>query len=236
MSRSSRRRDAAVGRGRRRGAWALFVAGVAYVSVLAFLRSAAAPASRLPAFVLPPPEPWDPSRLRAHALDAARRGAAAPRATGGPGQTPGGSDFVDMSPRGAVDLEGAAGALSRVEVEEQANSLWEEASTRQATLALEWWNRVQNLDEDELAMRREEREAREAEEAAAKEELEAQEAEAEAEAKEEAAWLAEERMRREQEEAEAACRRSHEEELEARATCVHCAPIIPAARFLDCCG
>jgi CRP-like cAMP-binding protein len=27
-----------------------------------------------------------------------------------------------------------------------------------------------------------------------------------------------------------------EEELEARATCVHRAPIIPAARFLDCCG
>ena len=84
MRRSSRRRDAAVGRGRRRGAWALFVAGVAYVSVLAFLRSAAAPASRPPAFVLPPPEPWDPSRLRPpHALDAARRGAAVPRATGG---------------------------------------------------------------------------------------------------------------------------------------------------------
>ena len=79
-----RRRDAAVGRGRRRGAWALFVAGVAYVSVLAFLRSAAAPASRPPAFVLPPPEPWDPSRLRPPlAPDAARRGAAAPRATGG---------------------------------------------------------------------------------------------------------------------------------------------------------
>ena len=46
--------------------------------------AAAAPASRPPAFVLPPPEPWDPSRLRPpHALDAARRGAAVPRATGG---------------------------------------------------------------------------------------------------------------------------------------------------------
>jgi hypothetical protein len=159
---------------------------------------------------------WDPASNQDVLLKVKSLAAASKGTTGGPGQTPGGSDFVDMSPRGAVDLEGAAGALSRVEVEEQANSLWEEASTRQATLALEWWNRVQNLDEDELAMRREEREAREAEEAAAKEELEAQEAEAEAEAKEEAAWLAEERMRREQEEAEAACRRSHEEELEAQ--------------------
>ncbi len=120
------------------------------------------------------------------------------------------TQYVDMSPRAVV----AESSISR-EVEDQANNLWEEASTRQAALALEWWNRVQNLDEDEIQMRREEKEAREAEEAALKEEQEAQEAEAEAEAKEEAAWLAEEQMRREEEEAEAALRRAHEEELEA---------------------
>ena len=33
--------------------------------------------------MLPPPEPWDPSRLRSHALDAARRGAVPPVARGG---------------------------------------------------------------------------------------------------------------------------------------------------------
>jgi len=55
---------------------------LAYVSALAFLRSAAAPSSA-PPLVLPPPEPWDPSRLRSHALDAARRGAVPPVARGG---------------------------------------------------------------------------------------------------------------------------------------------------------
>ena len=83
----------------------------------------------------------------------------------------------------------------------EGKSLWEDASTRQATFALQWFDRVQNLDEDEVRMRREEREAREAEEAAAREEEEAAAAEAEAEAKEEQAWLAEERMRREEAEA-----------------------------------
>lgn len=125
-----------------------------------------------------------------------------------------GADYVDMSPR-AANIEAEA-AITRAEVEEQATTLWEEASSRQASIALEWWNRVQNLDQDELQMRREEREAREAEEAALREELEAQEAEAEANAKEEAAWLAEEQMRREEEEAQEALRRAHEEELEAK--------------------
>eukprot|EP01043_Picozoa_sp_COSAG02_P013996 COSAG02_NODE_568_length_20207_cov_50.273374_6_plen_880_part_00 len=122
------------------------------------------------------------------------------------------TQYVDMSPRAVV---AESSVLISREVEDQANNLWEEASTRQAALALEWWNRVQNLDEDEIQMRREEKEAREAEEAALKEEREAQVAEAEAEAKEEAAWLAAEQMRREEEEAEDALRRAHEEELEA---------------------
>ena len=98
----------------------------------------------------------------------------------------------------------------------EGKSLWEDASTRQATFALQWFDRVQNLDEDEVRMRREEREAREAEEAAAREEEEAAAAEAEAEAKEEQAWLAEERMRREEAEAHGALRRAHDEELEAK--------------------
>ena len=123
---------------------------------------------------------------------------------------------VVASPRMTESIDvNAAPQLSLQEREDQSAGLWEEASTRQASLALEWWNRVQNLDEDEVAMRREEREAREAEEMAAKEEMEAQEAEAEAEAKEEAAWLAEERMCREEAEAEEACRRAHDEEVEA---------------------
>eukprot|EP01043_Picozoa_sp_COSAG02_P001287 COSAG02_NODE_27_length_51735_cov_86.076749_3_plen_859_part_00 len=159
---------------------------------------------------------WDPSTnkdvmLKIRALVSTPDGSTRARAALS-GDTSPQTEHVDMSPR-ALARESQA---TRAEVQDQANSIWEEASTRQAALALEWWNRVQNLDEDELQMRREEREAREAEEAALREEQEAREAEAVAEAKEEAAWLAEEKMRREEEEAEQALRRAHEEELEAQ--------------------
>ena len=81
------------------------------------------------------------------------------------------------------------------QIEESAKDLWDAASSNAGMLALQWWNRMQNVDQDEVAWRREEKEAQEAERAAAKEEAEAVAAEEEAELQEEAAWLAEERMR-----------------------------------------
>ena len=84
MRRSSRRR------GRRRGAWALFVAGVAYVSVLAFCAARPRP-RRARRLVLPPPEPRDPPRRgppragrRARGRRRRARRAAPPRRTRSP--------------------------------------------------------------------------------------------------------------------------------------------------------
>jgi hypothetical protein len=60
--------------------------------------------------------------------------------------TQGGEIIGGMSPRASQS------------VDEQAVDMWQAASTKQGRLALQWWNRVQNMDADEVAWRREEKE------------------------------------------------------------------------------